>query len=135
MLPRLSPHASRNGVAFDVTATAQQVVTALNGGTLITALPAMPDEAVSAVSMVHVRSQQASHHRRERAGIVELQKQMKMICYQAIMEHPNVESLAIACDQAQEHEMVVVVAENGVPVMAAVHDVVTRLIGPLQTSG
>jgi hypothetical protein len=47
------------------------------------------------------------------------------------MEHPKVESLARAGDQAQEHQMVVVVAENGVPVMAAVHDVITRLIGPL----
>jgi hypothetical protein len=94
----------------------------------------MPDEAVSAVAMVHVRSQQASPHRRQGTGIIELQEQMKMICHQAIMEHPNVESLAIACDQAQEHQMVVV-AENGVPVMAAVHDAITHLIGPLQTTG
>jgi hypothetical protein len=41
----------------------------------------------------------------------------------------------VACDQVQEHKMVFVVTENRLAIMAAVHDVVARLLGPLQTTG
>src|SRR6516165_3335993 len=51
------------------------------------------------------------------------------------MEYPKVESLAITCDQVQEHKMVFVVTENRLAVMAAVHDVVARFLGPLQATG
>jgi hypothetical protein len=51
------------------------------------------------------------------------------------MEYPKVESLAIACDQVQEHKIVFVVTENRLAVMAAVHEVVARLLCPLQATG
>src|SRR6516162_1601486 len=72
ILPRFNLDASRHWVALNVTATTQQVVTALNGRAFVATLPAMPDKAVSAVAMMHVRSKETNHHRREGTRIIEL---------------------------------------------------------------
>jgi hypothetical protein len=60
---------------------------------------------------------------------------MEVIAHQTVVIMPNVEAVAVACQQLKEVEPVLVVVEDGLAGMAAIEDVVTDAVGPQVAAG
>jgi len=117
-----------------VAAAAQEIGAAFNRGRLETTLPQMPGKIVTPTAMVHVGAQQARHQSRQPTRIRQLLEEMKMVGQEAIVVDPQRKALLIASDQVEERLAIFVVGEDGLAVMAAVHQVITSFLSPLEAA-
>ena len=60
---------------------------------------------------------------------------MKVIRHQTVMIQSQAEAFPVARQQAKKMAAIVVIAKDPLPVVAAVHDVVTRFLRPLLLHG
>ena len=60
---------------------------------------------------------------------------MKVIRHQTVMIQSQAEAFPVARQQAKKMAAIVVIAKDPLPVVAAVHDVVTRFLRPLLLAG
>src|ERR1022692_3996129 len=121
-------------VALEVAPATQQVTLGLDRRAFEASLPQMADEAILPIEVMYIGAQQPGHERRQVATVAHLHEQVKMIAHQAIMVNSQLVALPIAVHQLQEITAVVVRCENRLAVMAAVDQMVTSGLGPLQAA-
>ena len=80
---------------------------------------------------MNIGSEHARQPAREVGRTLQLHEQMKVIGHQAVMIEPQAKALLVTRQQKEKMAAIIVIAEDLLAVVSAVHDVVTRLIGPL----
>ena len=92
----------------------------------------MAHEAITPIKVMNIGAEHCPPTRLTVPPAVEVAPgRMKVIGHQAIMIQSQAKVLLVACLQKKKMAAIVVVAENLLAVVAAVHNVVTRFIGPL----
>ena len=130
VFPRPIDQARDQRIPLKVTATTQQVLVGVYDRTLAPALEQVPDQPIPPPVMVPVGHQQPRQQRRQLARIGQLQQEVKIVVHQAIVIEPKPEAIALALQQPQEMEAVVIVVEDRRARVPAVEDVVAGGMGP-----
>ena len=80
---------------------------------------------------MNIGTEHARQPAREVGRPLQLHEQMKVIGHQAVMIEPQAKALLVTREQKEKMVAIIVIAEDLLAVVSAVHDVVTRFIGPL----
>jgi hypothetical protein len=89
---------------------------------------------MTAMAMVHVRSEQTSHQRRDLPRVGQFDKQVEMIAHQTIMEQPEPNAVAVARHQLNECSTIPVIGEHRFAIVASVHEVKASFFRPLHVT-
>src|SRR5208337_4420351 len=99
--------------------------------TLEAALKQMTTKAVTPMKVMDVGPQQTGQQGRQLFWIAQLYQQVEMVGHQAPMIDTEAEALRVAADQGHKGQAILVVAEDGLAVVAAIQQVVASFLGPL----
>jgi len=89
---------------------------------------------MTAMAMVHVRSEQTSHQRRDLPRVGQFDKQVEMVAHQTKMEEPEPNAVAAARHQLNECSTILVIDEHRFAIVASVHEVKASFFRPLQVT-
>jgi hypothetical protein len=89
VVPRCGHHSGHKRVALDVPAATEKVIPALNRRALEASLPAVANETMATMAVVHIGPKEPCHHRRDFARVAQFDQQVKVVGHQAIMEGTN----------------------------------------------
>ena len=80
---------------------------------------------------MNISTEHARPPAREVGRTLQLHEQMKVIGHRAVMIEPQTKTGRVTRQQKEQMAAIIVIAEDRLAVVSAVHDVVTRFIGPL----